>query len=113
VSRDNGYGHLSPQALRLYEQHTIGAPVAARPTERVELMRTDEIGTIWIGLPDYPWAGLAVARLEASCRWSHTLLTWRRWRRPVRPAHRCAGFILHKLPEFSVVVNFDRPCFAP
>ena len=56
VGRDNCYGHPSPQALRLYENHTIGVPISGRPNERIKLVRTDIVGTIWINLPDSAFA---------------------------------------------------------
>lgn len=52
VGRDNSYGHPSPEALRLYEEHTIGIPVSGQPTRTLKIARTDQLGSFFIALPD-------------------------------------------------------------
>lgn len=52
VGAGNCYGHPSPEALRIYEQHTIGVDVSGRFGEAVKILRTDELGMIWVSLPD-------------------------------------------------------------
>ena len=61
VGRDNSHGHPCAEALRIYEQFTAGFEDAVRPGERKRVVRTDEMGSIWVNLPDTPhlrWRGV-------------------------------------------------------
>jgi beta-lactamase superfamily II metal-dependent hydrolase len=54
VGRDNSYGHPSAEALRIYERYTTGFDIVGRPLQSMKIARTDEIGSIWVNLPDQP-----------------------------------------------------------
>lgn len=54
VGRDNPYGHPSAEAVRIYERYTTGFDIVGRPFQSMKIARTDELGSMWVSLPDQP-----------------------------------------------------------